>query len=102
MMRFFAEGARLQLASELACPPVQRQRTLDINGLITAAMMLAIADGIAEQPQFVDHDGTVDRTFVDTGLRFLARQRFRNTAAHGENFHRSTVPSVIPFLKLMS
>lgn len=45
----FAKGAGLQRSSKLACPPAQRQGTLDINGLITAAMMPAIADGIAER-----------------------------------------------------
>ena len=98
----FAERARLQPAPQLVRPPIQRQRPLDINGLIAPTMMFAIADGVADDTLGVDHDCTADRMLVDAGLVALPRQYFGSADADGQNFHGAIIPSAIPFLQHMS
>lgn len=83
-----AECAGREIATERGRPPVERQRALEQDRLILAAVVFRIADRIADEAEAVDHDGGIDGRLVDAGLEALARQPFRTPEADGEKFHK--------------
>ena len=94
----FAEGAGLQLAPQFLRPPVEVDGAEGIDRLIDTAMVLAIADGIADQAFAIDHHARLDRVFENAGLVGPCRAEFRALPLQTARiFMGNTLFSAIPF-----
>ncbi len=91
------EGAGRQRLSERLTPPGQCLQPFEIDRLIHAAMVLAIADRISDNAFGVDQNPASHRRFEDTGFIALAGQFFGLPDADSVKFHGLEVLQSIPF-----
>ncbi len=88
---------RAQSPPEFLCPPVERQRTLEIDGLVNATMVFAVADGVADKPFRIDQARCRPRDACRCRSCSSCRVAARAADADGEDFHRATLPTCFRF-----
>ena len=91
----FAKTAGRQVAAQFRPPPVKGAFAFDQDRLVGSAVMLLVADLVADEAEAVDHGRAADGALVDAGAIGFAGQLLRGADADGDDFHAASLIQII-------